>query len=134
MQTDKKNDQLGPEEKLFSGVLLLNAKVVGAIDCDGYRIERVIYESRPMHHVAANLYLPTKGRPPFPGVLVPCGHSDNGKAAGVYQSVSILLARNGVVALIFDRAARANDSNAAIPRATAPPPTRCWASAACWWV
>jgi len=80
----------------------LSAKVVGAVNCDGYRIERVIYESRPGHHVTANLYLPTKGRPPFPGVLVPCGHSDNGKAAEVYQSVSILLAKNGLVALIFD--------------------------------
>jgi hypothetical protein len=29
VETDKNNDQVLPEEKLFSGVLLLNAKVVG---------------------------------------------------------------------------------------------------------
>ena len=29
MKTDKNNDQVLPEEKLFSGVLLLNAKVLG---------------------------------------------------------------------------------------------------------
>ena len=29
VKTDKNNDQVLPEEKLFSGVLLLNAKVVG---------------------------------------------------------------------------------------------------------
>jgi len=80
----------------------LNAKVVGHIACDGYRIEKVIYESRPGHHVTANLYMPTEGKPPYPGVLVPCGHSTNGKAATAYQSASILLARNGLVALIFD--------------------------------
>ncbi|NQT17114.1 MAG: acetylxylan esterase, partial [Planctomycetes bacterium] len=80
----------------------LNARVVGHVDCDGYRIEKVIYESRPGHHVTGNLYLPTKGRPPYPGVLVPCGHSANGKAAEAYQSASILLAKNGLVALIFD--------------------------------
>ncbi len=80
----------------------LNGRTVGTIDCDGYRIEKVIYESRPGHHVTANLYVPTQGKPPFPGVLVPCGHSDNGKAAEAYQSVSILLAKNGLVALIFD--------------------------------
>ena len=80
----------------------LNAKVVGCVDCDDYRIEKVIYESRPGHHVTANLYLPTQGRPPYPGVLVPCGHSANGKAAEAYQSASILLAKNGLVALIFD--------------------------------
>jgi cephalosporin-C deacetylase-like acetyl esterase len=37
-----------------------------------------------------------------PGVLVPCGHSDNGKASAAYQSVCILLARSGCAALIYD--------------------------------
>ena len=57
----------------------LNPRVVGTLPRDGYRVEKVIFESRPGHHVTANLYLPD-GKPPFPGVLVPCGHSDNGKA------------------------------------------------------
>ncbi len=80
----------------------LNARTVGTIDCDGYRIERVIYESRPNHHVTANLYLPADTSRPVPGVLVPCGHSENGKANEAYQSVCILLARNGCTALIYD--------------------------------
>ena len=57
----------------------LNAKVVGTLKADGFRVENVIYESRPNHHVTANLYIPD-GKGPFPGVLVSCGHSDNGKA------------------------------------------------------
>ncbi|MFH1737950.1 MAG: alpha/beta hydrolase family protein [bacterium] len=80
----------------------LNAKVAGTIACDDYRIEKVIYESRPNHHVTANIYIPTTGKPPYPGVLVPCGHSANGKADQAYQSVCILLAKNGFVALIYD--------------------------------
>src|SRR5262245_36272360 len=36
----------------------LNARVVGTDQRDGYRVERVIYESRPGHHVTAALYLP----------------------------------------------------------------------------
>lgn len=64
-------------------------------------VERVVYESRPGHHVTAVLYLPG-GPPPFPGVLVPCGHSANGKAAETYQRVCILLARNGLAALCYD--------------------------------
>ena len=28
--------------------------------CDGYRIEKVHYESRPNHHVTGNLYLPDR--------------------------------------------------------------------------
>lgn len=82
----------------------LNARTVGTIDGDGYRIEKVVYESRPGHHVTANLYLPVSATSAsrVPGVLVPCGHSDNGKASGPYQSVCILLAKNGCAALIYD--------------------------------
>ena len=80
----------------------LAAKTVGTIQADGYRIEKVLFESRPNHHVTANLYLPIAGKPPMPGVLVPCGHSKNGKASEAYQSISILLAKYGMVALCYD--------------------------------
>ena len=79
----------------------LNAKVVGVLKGDGFRVEKVIYESRPNHHVTANFYIPD-GKGPFPGVLVPCGHSDNGKAAEAYQRVCILMAKNGLAALCYD--------------------------------
>lgn len=79
----------------------LNARVVGKLDRGDHRIEKVIYESLPGFLVTANLYLP-KGDGPFPGVLVPCGHSANGKAYANYQKVCILLARNGCAALVFD--------------------------------
>jgi dienelactone hydrolase len=79
----------------------LNAKVVDTLKRDGYRIEKVIYESRPNHHVTANLYVP-EGEGPFPGVLMPLGHSQNGKAADYMQRGAILLAKNGFVALVYD--------------------------------
>src|SRR6266545_327639 len=79
----------------------LNARVIGVEQRDGYRVERVIYESRPDHHVTANLYLP-EGKGPFPGVLMPIGHSSNGKAADYIQRGSILLARNGLAVLAYD--------------------------------
>jgi dienelactone hydrolase len=74
---------------------------VGARQYSGYRIERIIFDSRPGHEVTALLYLP-EGKPPFPGVLVPCGHSANGKAAESYQRVCILLAKNGLAAFCYD--------------------------------
>src|SRR4051794_20784442 len=46
----------------------LNARVVGTLRREGYRVDKVIFESRPDHHVTANLYLPD-GQLPFPGVL-----------------------------------------------------------------
>ena len=79
----------------------LNARVVGTIEREGFRIEKVIYESRPQHFVTALLYLP-HAKPPYPGVLVPCGHSDNGKASEAYQRVCILLATHGMAALCYD--------------------------------
>jgi cephalosporin-C deacetylase-like acetyl esterase len=91
-------DAVGP----FPERTPLNAKTLGTLQADGYRIEKVLYESRPDHHVTANLYVPREGKPPFPGVLVPCGHSRNGKASEPYQSISILLARYGFVVLCYD--------------------------------
>ncbi len=79
----------------------LRTRVVGVEARDGYRIERVIYESRPDHHVTAVFYLPA-GTPPFPAVLIPCGHDVNGKAAVSYQRACILLARHGIAALCYD--------------------------------
>ncbi|AMV36053.1 serine hydrolase [Planctomyces sp. SH-PL62] len=79
----------------------LNARVVAAEDRDGYRLERIVYESRPGHHVTALFYRPM-GPPPFPAVLMPCGHDAVGKSAEGYQRACALLARNGIAALCFD--------------------------------
>ncbi|MBA4188347.1 MAG: hypothetical protein C0467_10115 [Planctomycetaceae bacterium] len=79
----------------------LNPKVIGTLKRDGYRIEKVIYESRPEHHVTANLYIP-EGKGPFPGVIMPIGHSQNGKAAEYMQRGALVLVKNGFVALVYD--------------------------------
>lgn len=79
----------------------LNPRVVGVIEREGYRVEKVIYESRPKHFVTAVLFLP-EGKGPFPGVIVPCGHSANGKASEGYQQVCIMLAKAGIAALCYD--------------------------------
>jgi len=80
----------------------LNPRVTGTVERDLYRIENVIFESRPGFLVTANLYVP-KGRDfPLPGVVGSCGHSNNGKAAEPYQGFAQGLARQGYVVLIFD--------------------------------
>jgi dienelactone hydrolase len=80
----------------------LNPKVTGIVERDGYKIEKVIFESRPELYVTANLYVPTGRNRPLPGVVGSCGHSVNGKAAEAYQSFAQGLARMGYVVLIFD--------------------------------
>jgi len=79
----------------------LNPQVVGRGSYDGYRLEKVIFKSRPRHYVTGVMYLPTSP-PPYPGVLVPCGHSANGKAYASYQAMCALLARNGMAAFCYD--------------------------------
>ncbi len=74
---------------------------MGTFRREGYRVEKVIFESRPGHHVTASFYVP-EGKPPYPGVLLPCGHSDNGKAYDQYQRAAILLAKNGMAVLCYD--------------------------------
>lgn len=80
----------------------LNARVTGAVERETYRIEKVIFESRPGFLVTSNLYVP-KGRPgSMPGVLVCCGHSENSKCAEAENAVAQGLVRQGYVALVFD--------------------------------
>lgn len=79
----------------------LQPLVTGRLQQDGYRIEKIIYQSLPQHHVTANLYIPT-GKGPFPAALLFCGHEATAKATPSYQQTAILLAKNGFVVLIID--------------------------------
>ena len=80
----------------------LNPKVVGVIEKDGYKIEKIIFESQPAFYVTANLYVPSRGQGPFSGVLYPLGHEQGGKSHDAWQRMLVTLARNGYVALAWD--------------------------------
>ncbi|WP_321476417.1 acetylxylan esterase [uncultured Paludibaculum sp.] len=80
----------------------LNARVTGVIDREDYRIEKIIFESRPHFYVTANLYLPKRGQGPYPAVLYPLGHEDGAKAHFAWQQMLVTLARNGYVGLAWD--------------------------------
>jgi dienelactone hydrolase len=80
----------------------LNARKVGEGTGDGFRYEKVIYESRPGFFVTGVMFLPLAGAPPYPAVLFPCGHSAVGKAEEAYQRACILLARHGIASLVYD--------------------------------
>ncbi len=78
----------------------LNPQVTGRIEEPCYDIEKVIFHSRPNFPVTALLYIPKNVELPAPAVLVPCGHSLNGKAG--YQAVGQILATHGYVVLQYD--------------------------------
>jgi len=80
----------------------LNAKVTGTLAGEGYRIEKVIFESLTGYHVTASLYLPDGPAGPKPAVLLACGHAPTGKAYPAYQEIAGRLARRGYVVLVWD--------------------------------
>jgi dienelactone hydrolase len=79
----------------------LRARVTGTVPQAGFRVEKVIYESTPRHHVTANLYVPA-GKGKRPAALLFCGHENTSKATPSYQLTARLLARNGFVVLVID--------------------------------
>jgi len=71
---------------------------------DAYRVELVLFESAPQFYVTGAMFLPdeTKFKPPYPGVLIVCGHTKDAKATPTYQGVAALAATNGLAVFIID--------------------------------
>lgn len=80
----------------------LNATTVRVAEKDGYRIENVLFCSRPEFWVTGNLYVPTTGNGPFPAILSPCGHYPLARMLPQYQSAYISLVKSGFVVLAYD--------------------------------
>jgi cephalosporin-C deacetylase-like acetyl esterase len=74
----------------------------GNIRADDYEVQKLVFESLPGYCVPALLYRPTKLTRPVPGIISPCGHSPEGKAAPAYQILHINLAKRGYVVLTYD--------------------------------
>ena len=78
----------------------LNVRYTGTIQMDGYRIEKLYYESLPDLYVPANLYIPDDITEPVPAVLYLCGHSRTQKTH--YQAHPRKFAELGFVCLIVE--------------------------------
>jgi cephalosporin-C deacetylase-like acetyl esterase len=82
----------------------LNAKSLGTTQADGFRIEKILFESQPNFPVTALLYLPnTKpgtAQQRLPAIVVSPGHGFTGKATDYTFASSF--ARNGFAVLSYD--------------------------------
>ena len=79
----------------------LNAQVTGTTQADGFRIEKVLFESQPGFKVTALFYVPDgKADTKLPAILMAPGHGATGKA-GDYATAATF-ARNGFAVLSYD--------------------------------
>lgn len=78
------------------------ATIEGIVDRDGYRIEKIVYQSLPDVYVTAHLYVPAALQEPAPAVLFVCGHAQEAKCSPEYQRCCHDFAINGFVVLAID--------------------------------
>jgi len=75
-------------------------KSFGTVTGDGFRIEKLAFQSLPNFWVTANVYVPTATAGPFPAMVLTPGHEPNGKT-GQY-AFAVNFARMGMISLAFD--------------------------------
>lgn len=82
----------------------LEAKEGPVVECDGFTVRNVLFESLPGVYVTGHLALPSAGKSkaPYPAVLLALGHSDNGILNPRYAALFASLARAGFAVFSWD--------------------------------
>ena len=95
---NKLSEIIGP----FPEKTPLNIRVTGVVYRDGYRVEKIIYESRPGYYVTSALFIPNNLSAKAPAILNPIGHSPASFRRDVYQHKIINLVQKGFVVFAYD--------------------------------
>ena len=64
---------------LPSSLSPLKPQITGCVEGEGFRVEKIIFQSRPYNYVTANLYVPENLTEPRGAVLFLCGHHQQAK-------------------------------------------------------
>ena len=80
----------------------LNPQISGTLQKDGYRVEKVIFESQPQFYVTAALFIPDGLAKPAPAILFASGHVAEGFRGETYQTMILNYVSKGFVVLAFD--------------------------------
>ena len=105
---DWQNRQKWVKEKLmevvgpFPGKTTLNARITGILQKDGYRIEKLVYESMPGFFVAGCVFIPDEIQGKAPAILYLIGHNQEAFRAESNQLVYLNLVKKGFIVLTID--------------------------------
>jgi dienelactone hydrolase len=80
----------------------LNPHITETLIKDGYKMEKLYYESQPDFFVTAGLFIPDNLKGKTPAVIYCSGHSDDGFRSIAYQRVILNLVNKGFIVLAFD--------------------------------
>jgi len=80
----------------------LNPKVTGIIKKEGYRIEKMIFESFPGYYVTGCLYIPEKIKGRIPAVLNLIGHEQDAFREKLDQTINYNLMKKGMIVFTID--------------------------------
>ncbi len=95
---NKLSEAVGP----FPPKTPLNARITGVLKKDGYRIEKLIYESMPGFYVTGCLFIPDGIRGKRPAILNVIGHTDISFRGAGYQTLILHLVQKGFIVLAID--------------------------------
>lgn len=94
----------------------LNARMTGTIQRNGYRIEKVVFESRPNFFVTAHVYVPNTIRGKLPVVMNVNGHWAHKKNEDRIQLRAAFQATQGYIAIAIDSPGWSFEGNSLIER------------------
>lgn len=100
----------------------LNARITGTLEREGYRIEKLVFESRPGFFVTAHVYVPAHDAGQrLPIIVNPHGHWQHKKQEPVVQARAIAQALAGYLAIVVDSPGYSFEGRAKIERRFAGP-------------
>ena len=81
----------------------LNPRITGSTEMEGFRVDKVLFDSQPNFPITALLYVPAEakeGKHNFPAIVMAPGHSPAGKSGDVAMATQF--AKVGFVVLSYD--------------------------------
>jgi dienelactone hydrolase len=80
----------------------LNAKITGTLQKDGYRIEKILYESIPHYYVTGCMFIPDGIKEKSPAILYVLGHWEQGFRAKENQQFIGNFVKKGFIVFAID--------------------------------